>query len=194
VNPDPVTVTDFLPALATGVTALVAGGIALLIHRQRLRHEREEADLTLVRNRLAEGAELADRIVQAARRHLLVPGDPDYAAYRRDVGDSAENTGAYGMRLRVLFVEGHEVMVAWAALVESAAVLTDTLIAAAKTQQEEGRVDRTTVEDEVERVDAAVRSWTAAATRVGRARLRQPCRGPRWWSPRRLGFLRRSRT
>jgi hypothetical protein len=106
-----VTVVDFLPALATGVTAVVAGGIALLIHRQRLRHEREEADLTLVRNLLAEGAGLVDRIVQAAKGPLLVSGDPDYTAYRRALGESAESTGAFALRLQVLFAADHDVRV-----------------------------------------------------------------------------------
>jgi hypothetical protein len=96
---DPVTVTDFLPALVTGVTAIVAGVIALLIHGQRLRHEREEADLTLARDLLAEGARLVDRVTAAVKRDLAATGDIDYPAYRRAVGDSADGFGAYALRL-----------------------------------------------------------------------------------------------
>jgi hypothetical protein len=148
--------------------------IALLIHGQRLRHEREEADLTLVRNLLAEGAGLVDRIVRAAKGPMLAPDEPDYTAYRRALGDCAENTGAYGLRLRVLFAEDHEVRIAWATMHESAALLTDTLIEAMKTQQGGGQVDRARVERDVKRVDGAATSWVAAAARVGRARLRKP--------------------
>jgi hypothetical protein len=168
------TVTDFFPVMATGITALVAGGIALLIHRQRLQHEREEADLTLVRSLLTEGTGLMDRIVRAAKGPLLCSDDPDYLAYRQALVDVAEGTGVYRLRLWVLFAEEHEVWQAWSKFHESASALIDTAIAAATAQQEGRSVDRAIVEEDVGRVDAAAGSWLVAATRVGRARLRKP--------------------
>lgn len=133
-------------AIAGVVTApVVAGAVAVAVHRQRLRHERELNDVARLREVVDDGVVLVSRLVKhayEARHRIDAENDPvsGEEAWDRLHALMAE-FGLYDNRLRVWFGPDHPLHERWWEVVgvlgSVVAAITPTLIGGTDKRQAE---------------------------------------------------------
>lgn len=99
-----------MPSDAVTITAAVAaptvaGVVAVVIHRQRLAHERRQTDLAYVRELLAHGAERALTLERAVKPWLPFPGPTPTVEAEQALERAANEWRAYLAALQVVFAD-----------------------------------------------------------------------------------------
>jgi hypothetical protein len=166
-----------MPSDAVTITAAlaaptVAGVVAVIIHRQRLVHESRHADLIVVRELLARGAERGMQLERAMRTWLYAePPDPDPAQLIRDripteLDQAADQWRIYAASLQVFFPESHPVLTA-AGQVDSA--LVRLLMQGDRVEENHG--DRLDLRPHADDLSSKLVAWRAAARDVARAKV-----------------------
>jgi hypothetical protein len=166
--------------LVAVATPLVAGGVAIVIHRQRLHHERREADLAIVRALLSRGGTLLRALDDDAHCWFLTlrPGAQVEVGKGRDLF-AVFSRSQFAWRnyvageLDVMFEAQDAVMVTANEIVSAAAEL-----AAHWADWQESHPEAPMRSDafrgamgKMHRFVQAVPRWNEAATAVARARL-----------------------
>jgi hypothetical protein len=135
-----------------------------VIHRQRLVHERRQADLAAVRATLARGAELGNDLYVASIRwdpHHPVeraPAAADYAA----LAEAAVAWQTWNASLGLLFPKGHTVVRAANDVEASAFVMLEKIRA---------RLDDKALWESVREITTRLQEWKTAARDVAHAKL-----------------------
>jgi hypothetical protein len=164
-----------MPSDAVTITAAlaaptVAGLVAVVIHHQRLAHEREQADLAILRELLARGAEQGMQVESAAWEWFREgigqaeprPTNPESAA----LDHADDEWRRFLANLQVLLPEGDPILVA----AEQVDRAIDQLLYEAEGIDKEG-LDRRPARVTIEAVVDSLRVWRRAASDAGHARL-----------------------
>jgi hypothetical protein len=149
----------------------LAADAAVVLHRQRLAHERRQAGVAVVRTLLARGAELGMELVRAGLAWLhaerpLSSLIPERDLRVADIDDAATAGRTYAASLQIIFDEGHAVLTA-AGEVESALMVF--LYEAEKA--DEWPANRWKGGPALEALELQLDAWRAAARNVAREQL-----------------------
>ena len=155
-------------ALAAPTAAAVG---AVVIHRQRLQHERRQGDLAVVRELLARGAERGMELERATRDWIYAEtqaGDPVESVESRAVNAACDGWRTYTANLQVVFPDEHPVIVA-AEAIESLAIHVAHDVEAVDLG--EGRGNRRDMLPVYSDLETALAAWRLAARTIARAEL-----------------------